>query len=204
MKIISIEGIDKAGKATQAKLLTDYLRNKGYKVTQSEFHRYDTPTGDLIMKWLKKEWDVDQTTIELIMAADKQAQQVWFDKLEMDDYDFLVLDRYTLSQVAYGIANGINGRWILELQKNMTPSDIDVVIDIPAEVSMGRKGKHNNGLNDRYESDLKMLKEVRNNYKNASIYYSAPIKKIVDGMKMVDEIHKEIVRIINDFMEGEI
>jgi len=193
MKIISIGGLDKSGKHTQSKLLAERLRSEGLKVMLSEFHRYDTPTGKLIMKWLRKEWEVSAETIELIMAADKQAQQDWFRELE-NEYEFLILDRYRLCQVAYGLANGQDGRWIMELQKYMRRPDLDIIIDIPADVSMKRKGKH--GKNDRYESDLSLLTRVRSYYKNVSTNYAASVKAIVDGERPVDEIHEEVLRIV--------
>lgn len=200
MKIIALEGLDKSGKATQTKLLTERLIKDGLKVYASEFHRYDTPTGELIMKWLTKEWDVDQATVELIMSADKQAQQKMFAQLESDGIDVLVLDRYTLSQVSYGSANGMDLDWIVQIQKFMRKPDIDIIIDIPAEVSMIRKGKHNNGENDRYESNCKMLNDVRINYKYLSTAYSAPKKRVVDGERTIEEIHCNIYQVVqNEF-----
>lgn len=191
MKIIAIEGLDKSGKHTQTKLLAEYLKTLGYKVVQSEFHRYDTPTGQLIMKWLKKEWDVDQKTIELIMTADKQAQQQWFNQLEEEGVDFLILDRYTTSQQVYAEANGIDPNWTNELQKYMRKPDIEIFIDIPAEESMRRKGKH--GENDRYESDLKLLNKVR------GLFISRKNYKI-DGMRSVEEIYNDITWVVEQVL----
>ena len=184
MKIIVIEGLDKSGKFTQTKMLVEYLRSKGYKVEQSEFHRYDTPTGQLIRKWLYKEWNVDQTTIELIMTADKQAQQQWFEELEQQGVDFLVLDRYTTSQFAYSLASNIDRNWTLQLQRFMRKPDIEIFIDIPEEESMRRKGKH--GENDRYESDLALLNNVRALFKKY-------VNLHVNGMRTIQEIHEDII-----------
>lgn len=191
MKIIAIEGLDKSGKYSQTRLLTEYLSILGYNTVKSEFHRYDTPTGELIMKWLTKQWDVDQHTIELIMAADKQAQQLWFDKLEADGVDFLILDRYVGSQQVYATANYVDPDWTLELQRYMWEPDVEIFIDIPAEVSMARKGKHNNGENDRYESDLEMLKCVRQLFQKRE-----NIK--VDGLKTIVEIHIDIAEALRE------
>lgn len=187
MRIIAIEGLDKSGKATQSKLLTDYLQGLGLKIVQSEFHRYDTPTGELIRQWLAKEWEVDQLTIELVMSADKQAQQQWFAQLEEEEVDFLILDRYTGSQQVYSQANDVSPMWTAALQQNMRKPDVEIFIDIPAEESMSRKGKHNNGENDRYESDLEMLKRVRDLYLSRSHH-------TIDGMKTVSEVHEQITR----------
>lgn len=190
MKIIAIEGLDKSGKFSQSNLLEEYLKSKGYNVARSEFHRYDTPTGNLVKKWLVGEWDVDQTTIELVMTADKQAQQKWFDELDASGVDFLILDRYTGSQQVYSEANGVDTEWTASLQKYMRPADYEIFIDIPAEVSMARKGKHNNGVNDRYESDLALLDRVRGLYlcRNNSKF---------DGTKSVQDVHSDIVEFVN-------
>lgn len=187
---------DKSGKASQTRLLTERLKADGYKVIQSEFHRYDTETGKLIMKWLKKEIDYDQTTVEIIMTADKQAQQQWFKDLANLGYEFLILDRYTLSQVVYAKASGIDVEWTKQLQKYMRKPDLDIVIDIPAEVSMKRKGKH--GENDRYESDLELLNRVRDNYIVLDEKYSAPLKYIVNGTGLIEDIHEDIYSIVID------
>jgi dTMP kinase len=198
MKIVALEGLDKSGKFTQCNLLEEALVKRGYRVARSEFHRYDTPTGQLIMQWLKKEWNVDQLTIEYIMAADKQAQQKWFRELNMAGYDILILDRYTLSQKVYAKANGIPESFINELQAHMIQPDYNIIIDIPAEVSMARKGKHNNGQNDRYESDLTMLKRVRQYYLESCGSY------IVDGEQSIEDIHKQILNFTNALLLGRI
>lgn len=185
MKIIAIEGLDKSGKATQSELLKGYLQYSGFNVVKSEFHRYDTPTGELIRQWLCKEWDVDQHTIELIMTADKQAQQKWFYELKKEGVDFLILDRYIASQQVYSEANGVSPEWTAELQSYMWIPDIEIFIDIPAEESMSRKGKHNNGENDRYESDLSMLQDVR-------ALFSSRDNIQIDGMQTPQEVHEDI------------
>lgn len=193
--IVAIEGLDKSGKATQTRMLANALREKGLNVEQGEFHRYDTPTGELIAKWLRKEYEVSQETIELIMAADKQAQQGKFIELEEAGVEVLILDRYTMSQLVYAAANEVSLPWSVDLQEQMRKPDLNIVIDIPATVSMERKGKHNGGVNDRYESDLELLKKVRLLYKIMD--YKAPV---IDGMKSIDEIHKDILTIVMDRM----
>lgn len=202
MKIIAIEGLDKSGKYTASTLLAERLLLDGYRVVQSEFHRYDTPTGELIAKWLCGEWDVDQLTIELVMAADKQAQQQWFQELEESgNVDVLILDRYTASQMVYSQANGVDLEWASRLQDHMRQPDHEILIDIPAEVSMARKGKHNNGENDRYESDLELLKDVRKRYidyiQPMLPEFETPDNLIVDGQKSIDNIHEDIYRFVS-------
>lgn len=198
MKIIAIEGLDKSGKHTQSKMIVNYLRQQGYKVEQSEFHRYDTPTGQLIQKWLYKEYDVDQYTIELIMTADKQAQQKWFEELERQGVDFLILDRYIGSQKVYSKANGVDTFWTFALQQHLRKPDLEIYIDITPEESMKRKGKW--GENDRYESDLILLSNVREFYLERVNTRSN--RFVVNGMQSIEQIHYDIVGVVNEYIKN--
>jgi dTMP kinase len=69
--------------------------------------------------------------------------------------------------------------------------DIEIFIDIPAEESMSRKGKHNNGENDRYESDLGLLERVR------ELFIARDNIKI-NGMQSPKEVHEDIVASLLD------
>lgn len=198
MKIIAIEGLDKSGKHTQSEMIVNYLRQQGYKVEQSEFHRYDTPTGQLIQKWLYKEYDVDQYTIELIMTADKQAQQKWFEELESQGIDFLILDRYISSQKVYSCAGGVDAFWTFALQQHLRKPDLEIYIDITPEESMKRKGKW--GENDRYESDLILLSKVREFYLERVNTRSN--RFMVNGMQSIEKIHYDIVGVVNEYIKN--
>jgi len=209
MIIVSLEGIDKCGKGTQAELLAKRLRNEGYRVVSSRFHRYGTPTGELIRRWLftksghmpegMEPYDVDQKTIELIMAADKQAQQEWISSLE-DSTDVLILDRGLCSQIAYGmIANKMANpdskmeeieKWLSCLTQYIRRSDLTIMIDIPAEESIRRKGEESN---DRYESNLELLESVRSNYYYVLSKFSySKDYAIVNGMQPIDHVHEQV------------
>lgn len=195
MKIIALEGLDKCGKFTQTKLLYERMKYEGFICEKSEFHRYDTPTGDLIRKFLYNEYDADKYTIELIMAADKQMQQNWFKKLKKQKTDFLILDRYTTSQIVYGLANGIKIEWIRSLQKYLTKPSLEIFIDIPVEKSMSRKGK--NTTDDKYETNKELLTKVRENYH--CVFSNRSNGFIVDGMMSIEEIHESIWLLIKSF-----
>ena len=186
---------DKSGKATQAKLLYERMKHAGFICEKSEFHRYDTPTGDLIRKFLYSEYDADQYTIELIMTADKQSQQNWFAKLNKQRVEFLILDRYTSSQIVYSLANGIKIEWTRSLQKHLIKPSLEIFIDIPVDVSMNRKGK--NITDDKYETNKELLTNVRENYKR--IFHNRSNGFTVDGMQSVEEVHESIWRIIKHY-----
>jgi len=209
IKIISFTAIDKAGKHTQSNLLHEYLLKCGYKSVKSEFHDYQSPTGKLIQGYLyaKQEdrpshvipYNVSKETIELIMAADKQAKQDWFNDLEKRGVDFLILDRYILDQLVYGLNAGHDEEWLLSLQSKMRQPDLEIVIDIPAEESIRRRGKH--GANDRYESDYNFLNDIRHTLLSDKFTNRGTYRIIFNGMQSVEDIHKDIVEAVTRHFE---
>lgn len=191
MIIIAFEGLDKSGKNSQSEMLHKALYERGYNVEKSEFHRYDTPTGQLIRQFLDGEYKVNQHAIECIMAADKYAQLDWFKELEKET-DVLILDRYVLSQMVYGVANGIDIDFTLNLLEHMPEPNYHFFLDVSPEESMNRKGKF--GDNDKYEGDLELLTKAREKYLQVMEIEQADGKALIlDGTRPVGELHEDIL-----------
>ena len=72
----------------------------------------------------------------------------------------VICDRYTGSAIAYGVALGVDERWMRRVQLGLPKPDKTVLIDIGVESAAQRKPK----LRDRYERDLELLAHVRKNY----------------------------------------
>ena len=62
--------------------------------------------------------------------------------------------------MAYGEAHGLDGAWLLEIQKYLPQPDLTILLDIPPEVSARRKTADR----DKYERDLSLLARVRESY----------------------------------------
>lgn len=198
MKIIAFSGLDKSGKHTQTNKLADGLRSKGFKVVQSEFHRYDTPTGKLIQEYLYKRYNANDTVVELLMTADKVAQREWFEELRQDGVDFLILDRYVACQHSYGLAKGQDEKLVRMLSTLVEEPTLEILVDISPETSMSRKGQH--GENDRYESNRQFLSKVRTEYFN--YFKENPnrryVMRDVDNLS-VEQLSKRIDHLVSEY-----
>lgn len=199
MKIIAFEGMDKSGKHTASVKLAEHLTNLGYKVVQSEFHRYDTPTGKLIQDYLYGKYKVSNETIQLIMSADKQAQQDWIQELDDSGVDFLILDRYYLSQKVYSNyfikksnlsaeQASLYKRIYSDIIKCFRKADITIYLDNTAETSMSRKGQH--GDNDLYEQNKELLEYVRSEYLKEIQKENNYI--VISSEQSIEEVEKEL------------
>ena len=211
MQIIAIEGLDKSGKNTLVKDLELDLKSQGYSVETMEYHNYDSPTGKIIWDWLRGNYEADQKTIELIMAADKHAQKKKIEDFRINGVDYLLIDRYILSQKVYYFSNiaidrefdasVVNYRKSLSfleaILSDLPQPNLNIILNISPETSMSRKGQH--GENDKYEENKQLLETVSSYYLGMASQFTEIIKVIEAETKTNEDIKIEALKlIIND------
>lgn len=180
--IISFEGIDQSGKATQAELLRRHFESSGVPVKKVSFPRYTETCGELIASYLRGDLELSPVSAQLLYELDRYMAQ---DELRYNGVT--ILDRYQLSGLVYAAAHGLPLQWCLTLQEFQVHADITFLLDISPEVSFQRKldGR------DRYEQDIDFLTEVRKIY--LSIAQGWPGIVIIDASRSIEEIAEEIV-----------
>ena len=160
MKLISFEGIDASGKETQAKMLYEYLKEKGYNVAFESFPRYDKSIGKLIGKTLRGEETLSSEALHMLYEVDRIDFMGRVGQLEECGYDFLILDRFTHSNIAFGVANNLSYNWLNILQDYVKKPDITFLLDITVEESVKRRKNRQ----DNFEKDLNFLNKARMAY----------------------------------------
>ena len=146
--LIAIEGIDGAGKTTQAKLLVEKLKSEGYSAIA--LHE---PTegmwGQKIMTQAKdKKFNV---------SAKEELKLFLQDRIEdvknnitpaLKAKQIVVMDRYYFSSIAYQGARGLNIKKIEEINKEIAPPpDLMIILDVHPLVSLQRlEQKHGKAL----------------------------------------------------------
>lgn len=200
-KIISFEGLDKSGKHSMLNLTRDHLESLGYNVKEYSFPNYESETGKLIRKYLINELNITPLTFELLQTADKIAVQ---DNLKNDliNYDFILIDRYTHSQYAYGLLN-TNKQYLMNILEPVINPDIVLFFDVSVENSMNRKGEH--GDNDKYESNKLLLEQVRKNYVDVLsdkwLTFETDVFT-VDSNQTLKNVELETLDILNDILNN--
>jgi dTMP kinase len=186
-KLIAIEGIDQSGKMTQTMMLTEKLSKQGYKVKSMSFPIYNTPIGKLIKRFLNKD-DFLPKVSHMLLSANRWEFEETISN-ELTNNDFLICNRYFLSNLAYGLAHDLDKKWLENLDYGLPKPDIIILIDIPISESGVRKTKSR----DKYEKNKKFLRDVRNEYK-----LLANTKKwfIVNGKKDKVSVSNDIWKII--------
>lgn len=122
--MIGVEGLDGSGKTVQAHQLCAALRQRGKRVLIIDFPQYESFFGREIGELLAGKSKV--TAMEL----DEKSMCLWYaldrwkavSGLEMEQHEYVIFNRYTLSNVVYQSARKYHGLdrkfadWIFELE----------------------------------------------------------------------------------------
>ena len=197
---ITFEGIEGCGKSTQAKLLRGYLEKKGYSVfltREPGGPKISEAIRGLLLSTDNKEM-LPETEVLLYMASRSQHTGEWIIPA-LEKGKMVISDRYYDSTLAYqGAARRIDIKLIDTITKFATfelKPDITFLVDLPAEIGLSRISKQDA---DRLEMEsIKFHKRVRVGFieiaKREKMRYI-----VVDGTKSVEEIHNEIIDIMED------
>lgn len=209
--LINIEGTDGCGKKTQTDLLYNYLTGLGKKCIKISFPNYNSPSSALVKMFLGGEFGSDTKLIDAYQASafyavDRVATMA---KINVNEYDFVIFDRYTPSNMIHQSARVNNQQelenlltWIddFEFNKMRLPRpDKILFLDVPVEISLelahARKDLKNGQAHDIFEEDEEYMKRAYQNAKYVANKFNwitincSKNKKI----KSIDEIHQEIL-----------
>ena len=201
---ISFEGIEGTGKTTQARLLADHLKEKGYRVIQTMEPGGTTISMKIRELLLSMESRGMDHVVELLLYNAARVQHIK-DVINpaLERGDIVITDRFSDSTVAYqGYARGIDLQLIDSLDmiatKNLRP-DITILFDIDVRTGLARNKKL--GKNDRLElEDISFHEKVRKGFLQIAAREAGRIK-VVDCAGSLDGVRQKVVRIISDFLE---
>jgi len=192
---IVFEGIDGVGKTTHAKLLVDFLNKNGYSAIYTTEPTHWSKYGKKIRaSFSYKNRLPVQEEFELFLK----------DRIEhvknevtpaLNEGKIVVSDRYYYSSVAYQGSRGMSWEYILQTNISVVMSpDLVILLDVPVDYAMKRILKERkNGANSFEKRES--LTKVREIF--LLLAEKEPnIITIVDSTLSVDEVHKNIVKIV--------
>jgi dTMP kinase len=203
---ISIEGIEGTGKSTQAILLSEYLKKKGFRVTKTE-----EPGGTRISQKIRElllslnSGGMDPVT-ELLLYNAARAQhttEIIIPALERGD--IVISDRFSDSTVAYqGYGRCLDLKLIDSLDIISTDRlrpDITILLDIDVKTGLNRNRKINK--NDRMEQEnVTFHEKVRDGFIHIASKEPQRVK-LIDCSAGIETVHKKIVDLVIDLLDKE-
>jgi dTMP kinase len=188
-RIIVIEGVDKAGKQTQARLLVESLKLSGRICVVVDFPDYNTPIGMEIKAFLEGKREYPNELKHMLLAANR-----WERKSEIESMiekgTIVIMNRYCQSNLVYGVSNGLNINWLANLERGLPKEDIVIVLDVSSTVLTERSTERDL---DSFEKNQKLLLEVNKNYHKLAKQFKW---KIINGEKSKEQVHQEIMNIL--------
>ena len=189
---IVFEGGDGSGKSTQARSLLRRMRRRDVKVLRTH-EPGGTPLGQYLRRLLKS-GDAMTPMSELMLFEAARAQLVdTVIKPFLDQGGVVIADRFTSSTMAYqGYGRGLDRELIERLNREATGGlepDLTVLLDLPVETALARKGKRNGDNFDGAPVDFH--RKIRRGY--TALAAADPGGWLVlDGQRPPEDLGREI------------
>jgi dTMP kinase len=192
--IIVLEGLDKSGKTTQARLLFDYLNDKlRGQAEMLGFPDYSTKIGQEIRAFLDGKAEYNAETKHMLLSSNR-----WEKKEDILEFlksgKTVIMNRYYQSNLVYGMANGLDFEWLSALDRGMPKEDVTIILDVSPHVSYLRSIA-NNFILDEFEKSREFLQKVRANYLELAKVFNW---NVLYSENSTDIVFKSILNIIGE------
>lgn len=201
--LITVEGIDGAGKHTLCSLIKKFLESKNIEVIQMEYPDYSSIWGKMINDYLHNKIEFSNNEQFFLYLIDILKDQDKIRRL-LKMGSVVISDRYFSSTVAFQCAKSFNYQQALSIIKavNIIVPDLTLFIQIPPEVTLKRKIKQKGSI-DRHEKNIELLRNVNGVYEKMlkeEILSKKWVK--IDGNQDLSLIENDAKYIIKKFLGG--
>lgn len=192
--LIVIEGIDGAGKSTQAKILKERLEKNGYDVILLK-EPTSSKWGKEIKEISKKAKSIDPKKELELFLKDRKINVKKNILPALQKNKIVILDRYYISTIAYQGARGLDKKSIKEKNESFAPKpDLLFILDIDPLESLNRLKREKEIL---FENE-NFLREVRKNFLEIKIKNTY----IIDARLSIEEIADKIEGIVINYLKA--
>jgi dTMP kinase len=182
--LVVLEGIDGAGKTTQALNLTTRLKSQGYPAVYFREPTRGRWGREIRKKALLPDSVTPQQELDLF-EKDRRENVARNLKPALKAKKVIILDRYYFSTMAYQGAKGINpGRIRRENEKFAPPADLVFILDVGARRGLariaGRKKKDQLFERERYLGRVRAIFRSLKGRKFIPVDASRPVAQVED------------------------
>ena len=195
--LVVFEGIDGAGKTTQAKKLFDRLIKKELDVILTK-----EPSDSMYGLKIKKLAQGERLSVTAIdeynlFLNDRRTHVENLIKPALQKRKIVILDRYYFSTMAYQGALGLDYQKIKEDNELFAPvPEIVFFLKIPARLGLRRIQKSRNEEPNLFEQEENLTK-VQKIFDSLKENYIVPI----NGSEKIDDIHAIVMNVMDDIID---
>ena len=212
-KLIVLEGLDGSGKATQA----ERLNAMGYKARTLTFPDYESDSSTLVKMYLggrigKSPDDVNAYAASTFYAADRVISYLTSWRDDCLNYDFIIADRYTTSNVIHQMSKLPESErdsyidWLFDYEYRrleLPEPDMVLYLDVAPGISqrlLEKRYEGNAAKKDIHEQALGYLERCRASAGYAVSRLGWRVIRCDDGndMRPINEIGDEILNILRE------
>ncbi|KXJ93432.1 thymidylate kinase-domain-containing protein [Microdochium bolleyi] len=139
---VVFEGLDRAGKTTQAKLLQQRCIESGRNVKYMRFPDRTTPIGQMIDAYLRGETETEDHVIHLLFSANRW-EAINRIKADLAAGTTIICDRYYHSGIVYSAAKqlpSLSLSWARAPEVGLPRPDLVLFLDLEESVARSRGG----------------------------------------------------------------
>jgi dTMP kinase len=210
-KLIVFEGLDGSGKSTQVRILSEFLRGKGYNVVVTEWN--SSRVISKVLKRAKRARMLDPISFSMFHAADFIARLESVIIPSLQEGDIVIADRYIYTALARDRARGARSSWIENIYYMAPIPDISIYCWVSPEEALKRViSKNRRGIPKYYEAGMDIHPEL--SPKKAFLLFQSEMERYydellrdgklvkVDMTRSVEETANEIRELVIPIIEG--
>ncbi len=212
-KFIVIDGTDGSGKATQAKLLVDFLRKDGYAVEMADFPQYGTKSAGPVEEYLNGKYGpVNAYAASILYAADRFDASFKI-RQWLDEGKIVISNRYVTANAGHqggkieSNAERIKYfKWLDNLEYGIfgiPKPDLNILLHMPAKLAqklVDKKSKKvrkyaNGKKRDLHEADLKHLQRAEMVFMQiAELFPNTKLVECTENGKLLspEQVHNKV------------
>ncbi|HUK79694.1 MAG TPA: dTMP kinase [Nitrososphaerales archaeon] len=193
---IAIEGIDAAGKRTQTSILRAWFGSKGMTTHTISFPAYDTTIGKEIRNFLDGSVDYPQQVRAMLYAANRWEKRAEIEAM-LAKTDATIVDRYSGSNLAYGVSNGLDLEWLLHLEEGLPEPDLVLLLDASPTKLVPRRGDRK----DSYERNISLQEKARDAYVKLAKRFGW---SVVDANGGIEETSRALISTVSESLKAKL
>lgn len=193
---ICFEGIDGAGKSTQARMLVQHLADDGLRA-ELVADPGTTQIGTAIRQiLLHNDNPISPEAQMLLFSAARAELSAYIRRTQSKSKTIVVCDRWLLSTLVYqGVINGVDEGLILDIfsATDCCLPDICFLLDLPAQSAKKRMGKPRDRYERRCLSDRKRMRQA---YLSFAAQDYAAATHVIDANDPAENTHTRVYEVV--------